>query len=208
MWTHFSCNFLLHEISLVADWVFESHLMQLHSASFPSYARNALISWRIGSARLGHALSFYFVIIVGLWYSRWELDLFVTLSAAVIDLVPRRCYVWGTSGICSRCPINEIRDMARKLKTKLEKSSQQIQQVERKLKASQQNPRCLWVKVKTVVKYLKRKNYTSFYCGKTLIPLPQTYVIIFCIIFMWILCSYICYLNYIIIKQVIPTWTT
>ena len=84
MWTHFSCNFLLHEISLVADWVFESRLMQLHS----SYARNGLISWRIASLRPGHALSIYFVIIVGLWYSRWELDLFVTLSAEAIDLVP------------------------------------------------------------------------------------------------------------------------
>ena len=88
MWTHFSCNFLLHEISLVADWVFESRPMQLHS----SYACNGLISWRIGSLHPGHALSIYFVIIVGLWYSRWELDLFVTLSAEAIDLVPRcRC---------------------------------------------------------------------------------------------------------------------
>ena len=92
MWTHFSCNFLLHEISLVADWVFESRLMQLHSAPFPSYVRNGLISWRIGSLRPGHALSIYFVIIVGLWYSPSELDLFVTLSAEASDLVPRcRC---------------------------------------------------------------------------------------------------------------------
>ena len=97
MWTHFSCNFLLHEISLVADRVFESRLMQLHSAPFPSYVRNGLISWRIGSLRPGHALSIYFVIIVGLWYSRWELDLFVTLSAEASDLVPR------CRSECSRC---------------------------------------------------------------------------------------------------------
>ena len=167
MWTHFSCNFL-HEISLVADWVFESRPMQLHS----SYACNGLISWRIGSLHPGHALSIYFVILldfgirgesliylslslqrrltwcpgvtrsaatvdcnrsdggkrvgffmVRAWFichslcrgdwlgtqvslsiaigvmaerelasSRWELDLFFTLSAEAIDLVPRcRC---------------------------------------------------------------------------------------------------------------------
>ena len=78
-----------------------SRLMQLHSAPFPSYARNGLISWRIGSLRPGHALSIYFVIIVGLWYSRWELDLFVTLSAETVDLVPRCHSEWR---ICSRCP--------------------------------------------------------------------------------------------------------
>ena len=50
---------------------------------------NAKIRRRIGSLRPGHALSIYFVIIVGLWYSRRELDLFVTLSAEAVDLVPR-----------------------------------------------------------------------------------------------------------------------
>lgn len=55
------------------------------------YWTNGLISWSNGSVRLGcSTLSIYFLVVLGLGHSRWDLDLFLTLSAEAIDLVPRR----------------------------------------------------------------------------------------------------------------------
>ena len=65
----------------------------------------------------------------------------------------------------------EIRESPRKLKTKLEKSSQHIMNLKRKLKASQQKTRRLRVKVKslkTVVRCLRKKNLISLNCEEML----------------------------------------
>eukprot|EP00795_Rhopilema_esculentum_P005624 gene5624-10836_t len=64
-----------------------------------------------------------------------------------------------------------ISDSPRKLKARLDRSSQQVQQLERKLKLSQQQCRRLKVRVnsmKTVVKQLRKKNLISSNCEEVL----------------------------------------